>query len=159
MNRPYAKGYMAEGAKTWIFPDGYLPAQGPEGNYVGHDCICMVNTSDQDASVLLDIFLEDREPVLDIEIRLPAQRSLHLRMDKPEMLGGYELPRETPYSARVRSNVPIVAQYSRLDVTQPNMAFLSVMGFAVVAARLRKPRSFTKNRKPGKVRTSRPERS
>ncbi|MER3482160.1 MAG: hypothetical protein C4332_02320 [Meiothermus sp.] len=146
---------MAEGAKTWIFPDGYLPAQGPKGSYVGHDCICMVNASDTHATVLLDLFFEDREPVLDIEIRLPARRSLHLRMDKPEMLGGYELPRETPYSARIRSNVPIVAQYSRLDVTQANMAFLSVMGYPVAAGRMRKPRSRTKNVRRGRVRISR----
>jgi hypothetical protein len=148
---------MAEGAKVWIFPDGYLPARGPDGAYVGHDCICMVNTGNRVATVLLDVFFEDRDPWLDIEIRLPAQRSLHLRMDQPEMLGGYKLPRETPYSARVRSDVPIVAQYSRLDVAQPNLAFLSVMGYPVAAGRVRKPRTFTKNRRRGKVRVSRPE--
>lgn len=146
---------MAEGAKTWIFPDGYLPAKGPNGEYVGHDCICMVNTSDSDATILLDLFFESKDPVLDIEIRLPAQRSLHLRMDKPEMLGGYELPRETPYSARIRSNVPIVAQYSRLDVTQANMAFLSVMGYPVSGGRVRKPRPRAKNVRRGRVRISR----
>ncbi|MCL6526679.1 MAG: hypothetical protein K6T57_07305 [Thermaceae bacterium] len=146
-----------EGAKVWIFPDGYLPAKGPEGKYVGHDCICLVNTGERAAKVWLDLFFEDRDPVLDIEIRLGAQRSLHLRLDQPERLGGYELPRETPYSARVRSDVPIVAQYSRLDVTQPNMAFLSVMGYPVATGRVRKPRTFTQNRRRGRVRVSRPE--
>ena len=54
---------------------------------------------------------------------------MHLRLDEPELLGGYELPRETPYSLRLTASVPIVAQYSRLDVTQSNMAFLSALGY------------------------------
>lgn len=117
------------GAQTWFVPDGYLPAKGPEGGYVGHDCVCLLNTTPQEAQVWLDIYFEDQEPVEGLEVRLAPKRCLHLRMDKPEMLGGFEMPREVPYALRVRSSVPIVVQYSRLDVTQSNMAFLSVMGF------------------------------
>jgi hypothetical protein len=121
---------MADGAKTWIFPDGYLPARGEGVHYVGHDCICIVNTSLESAQCLLDFYFEDSEPILEIPVMVGAQRSLHLRLDKPELLGGFELPREKPYSARLRSNIPVVAQYSRLDVTQSNMAFLSGLGYA-----------------------------
>jgi len=114
------------GTKTWFIPDGYLPAQGPPGAYAGHDCVCLLNTMTQEATVWLDIFFEDRDPVEGLEVRLPARRCLHLRMDRLE---GFEMPREVPYALRVRSNLPIVVQYSRLDVSQANMAFLSVMGF------------------------------
>ena len=67
--------------------------------------------------------------MLEVRVTVGAQRSLHLRLDKPEMLGGYVLPRETPYSSGVTASVPVVAQYSRLDVTQLNMAFLSSRGY------------------------------
>jgi hypothetical protein len=119
-----------DGAKIWIFPDGYLPARGEGNDYIGHDCICIVNTGMETAQCFLDIYFEDTEPQLSIPVLVGAQRSLHLRLDKPEQLDGYVLRRETPYSARLRSNVPVVAQYSRLDVKQSNMAFLSGLGWA-----------------------------
>ncbi len=118
-----------QGATTWIFPDGYLPARGNSTDYVGHDCICIVNTSLEAAHCTLDFYFEDIEPMLGIPILVGAQRSLHLRLDKP--LNGYKLPREKPYSVRLRSSIPVVAQYSRLDVTQSNMAFLSSLGYAI----------------------------
>jgi hypothetical protein len=124
---------MADGAQVWIFPDGYLPARGDGAQYVGHDCVCIVNTGGDDAKCRLDFYFEDREPALAIPVTVAGRRSLHLRLDKPEMLGGFALPRETPYSLRLTSSVPIVAQYSRLDVTQPNMAFLSSLGYAVAS--------------------------
>jgi hypothetical protein len=122
---------MADGATRWIFPDGFLPARGADGDYVGHDCLCIVNTGLETAECLLDFYFEDRDPKLEVAVRVGPRRSLHLRLDQPERLGGYELPRETPYSLRLRSTVPVVAQYSRLDVKQSNMAFLSSLGFAV----------------------------
>ena len=118
-----------DGATRWIFPDGYLPARGDGSHYVGHDCVCIVNTGLEDAACLLDFYFEDREPQLEIAVTVGARRSLHLRLDKPEQLGGYALPRETPYSLRLTASVPVVAQYSRLDVTQSNMAFLSALGY------------------------------
>jgi hypothetical protein len=121
---------MADGAKLWIFPDGYLPARGEGNQYVGHDCVCILNTGLEIAECSLDFYFEDREPVLGVPVTVGAQRSLHLRLDKPEQLGGYALPRETPYSLRLTSSVALVAQYSRLDVTQPNMAFLSSLGYS-----------------------------
>jgi len=44
------------GTKTWFILDGYLPAQGPPGAYAGHDCVCLLNTMTQEATVWLDIF-------------------------------------------------------------------------------------------------------
>ena len=120
---------MADGATRWIFPDGFLPARGNGDHYVGHDCVCILNTGLEGAECLLDFYFEDREPQLEVRVTVGAQRSLHLRLDKPEQLGGYALPRETPYSLRLTASVPVVAQYSRLDVTQPNMAFLSALGY------------------------------
>ena len=124
---------MADGATRWIFPDGYLPARGDGDHYVGHDCVCIINTGLKDAECSLDFYFEDRDPRLEVRVTVGAQRSLHLRLDKPEQLGGYALPRETPYSLRLTSSVPVVAQYSRLDVTQPNMAFLSSLGYTGAA--------------------------
>lgn len=121
---------QGQGARVWIFADGYLPEAGSGGKYVGHDCLCVVNTSLEDADLLLDFYFEDREAVESIPARVGAKRSLHLRFDQPDRLV-YGLPRETPYSLRLRSSVPVVAQYSRLDVTQPNVTIMTSLGFAL----------------------------
>ncbi len=118
---------MGEGSRLWIFPDGYLPAEGSGGSYVGHEAICLLNTGSEDAQLWLDFYFEDREPQLGVPVSLPARRCLHLRTDKP--IGGFSLPRETPYALRLRSSLPVVAQYSRLDATQPNLAFMAVLGW------------------------------
>jgi len=118
-----------EGARCWLIPDGFLPPEGPPGVYQGHDCLCLLNTGGEAAEVWIDLFFEDRDPVEGIAVRLGARRCLHLRMDRPEALGGFELPRGVPYAVRVRASHPIVVQYSRLEVAQPNLALLSVMGY------------------------------
>lgn len=121
---------MAEGATTWLIPDAYLPAAG-DGALAGHEAICILNTSDREATVALDFFFEDREPQRDVRVTVGPRRTLHLRTDRPEMLGGFVVPRQVPYAVRVRSSVPVVVQYSRLDVTQPNLALMTCLGYPV----------------------------
>lgn len=117
------------GAKTWTIPDAYLPAKGPKGakGYVGHESLCVLNTSAKDAHLRIGFYFADRAPVTDVAVTVPAQRCLHLRFDNPDHLGGFVVPREVPYGLRVDSDVAVVVQHSRLDVTQPNMAFLSAV--------------------------------
>jgi hypothetical protein len=116
------------GACTWFVPDAYLPARG-QGSLVGHEAICILNTSEERAHVEIDFYFEDREPQLGIGLTVGPQRSLHVRTDQPAMLAGFEVPREVPYAMRIRSTIPIVVQYSRMDVTQPNLALMTCMAF------------------------------
>ena len=57
-----------------------------------------------------------------MKVPVGPERTLHIRLDKPEMLGGMTLPRLVPFAIRVESDIPIVVQHSRLDVTQPNLS-------------------------------------
>lgn len=125
--RPLAP--RALGSKTWTIPDAYLPAKGPKGKpgYVGHESLCILNTGAKDAHLRIGFYFADRDPVTDVAVTVPAQRCLHLRFDNPDHLGGFVVPREVPYGLRVDSDVAVVVQHSRLDVTQPNMAFLSAV--------------------------------
>lgn len=87
----------------------------------------MLNTGTIEATLRLHFCFADRAPVHHVTVRVGGERRLHVRFDKPEMLGGFVVPREMPYGLKVDSDVPVVVQHSRLDVTQPNMAFLSVV--------------------------------
>ncbi len=103
------------GALTWLIPDAYLAAPADEDPVnKNHESVCILNTTVDDANVIFDFYFEDREAVEGIAITVPAKRSPHIRLDKPEQLAGYQIPFDAPYGIRVRSDVPITVQYSRM---------------------------------------------
>jgi len=124
----------AIGKRCWVVPDGFIPKlteadhSNPNG-YVSHECVCLVNTGSTATGVVLTVFFEDKEPVTIPDIVLAARRCRHLRMDELKQGGTAVIERGVPYALMVTSEEPIVVQMSRLDTTQPNMAFLSAMGY------------------------------
>lgn len=120
---------MAIGVKEWIIAEGYIPAEshGPEPQMTSHESVCILNPSDQNADIEITIYYSDREPVGPYRVTVPARRTRHLRFNdlrEPE-----PIPRDTDYSSVIRSNVPIVAQHTRLDSRQARNALLSTIAF------------------------------
>ncbi len=103
------------GALTWLIPDAYLaaPADADPVNK-NHESVCVLNTTLDKANLIFDFYFEDREAVEGIAITVPAKRCPHIRLDKPEQLAGYQIPFDVPYGMRIRSDVPITVQYSRM---------------------------------------------
>ncbi|MFC5407177.1 sensory rhodopsin transducer [Cohnella soli] len=121
-----------EGAKNWYVVDGYLPYKG-KGDYdslEGHEAIMILNCQDTDAEILMDIFYENREPDRDIKLLASARRVKCIRMDHPEEIGGIVLDRQLQYSLRFRSEVNVIIQYGRMDIAQPNLAYIGMMGYS-----------------------------
>lgn len=121
-----------QGAKNWYIVDGYLPYAGKvEGEpFEGHEAVMILNCQEIAAEVFMDIYYEDRDPDEQIPIVVPAKRVKCLRMDRPEDIGGIRLDRQLQYSLRFRSNVEVVIQYGRMDIAQPNLAYIGMMGYA-----------------------------
>ena len=118
------------GSTTWYVPDTFLPEPVPaDGPYVGHEAICVLNVTDREAALLLDFYFEDRPPVKGVAVTVPAERTRHLRLDKPEQIGGFRVPVAVPYAMRVRSDVPVIVQYSRLDTTQTQCTLMTTMAY------------------------------
>lgn len=117
------------GKKQWYIVDGYRPSPQPDPRalYEGHESIMFLNTNAQDAHVLLSVYFEDRDPVEDIPLTVPAKRIRCIRSDDREALGGLELHVGEQYSMSISSDVGIVVQYGRLDVQQSNMAYMALM--------------------------------
>lgn len=121
------------GATTWLIPDAYLPEPiAADGPYVGHEAVCVLNATSRDASLQFDFYFEDRDPVKDIRVVVPAERTRHLRLDRAEQIGGFAVPVGVPYAIRLRSNVPITVQYSRLDTTQAQCTFMTTMAYPLL---------------------------
>ncbi len=118
------------GAREWLFADGYLPEKKGGGDMESHEALMLFNPGIVPAQVTLDLFFTDRPPVKGVAVTVEAERVRTLRMDHAEDLGGFSLPSLTQYSLRVRSDVPIVVQFGRLDVTQPNLSYYVGVGFA-----------------------------
>ena len=120
---------MRGGAKTWYFPDGYLPESSNAGGMEPHEALMLLNTGESDVEVVIDIYYSDRSPEKGIRVVIPAENVKTLRLDHPDDIGGVRIEPLTQYALRVCAQQPIVAQFGRLDTTQVNMAYYGAMGF------------------------------
>jgi hypothetical protein len=121
------------GVKQWVIAEGYIPPEshGPEPQMTSHETVCLLNTSDQDAHIEITIYYSDREPVGPYRVTVPARRTRHVRFNdlkEPE-----PIPRGTDFSSVIRSDVPIVAQHTRLDSRQAENALLSTIAYPSAA--------------------------
>jgi len=119
------------GSKVWYVADGWMPLkmEVKDSGYEGHEAIMILNSSDKDAEVLMDIYFEKKEPIEGIRLIVPAKRVKCFRMDHPDEIGGIELDRLYQYALRFRSNIEVVVQYGKMDVTQSNLAYIGIMAY------------------------------
>lgn len=117
-----------KGKKQWYIVDGYRPSPQPDPNavYEGHESVMLLNTNDEDAHVLITIYFEDREPIENIEYTVPAKRIRCFKTHEKDILG-VEIGIGMQYSLSIESDIGIIVQYGRLDVQQPNMAYMALM--------------------------------
>ena len=117
------------GVKTWIIAEGYIPPEshGPKPQMLSHETVCILNANDQEAHVEITIYYKDREPVGPYKVTVLARRTLHLRFN--DLKDPEPIPRDTDYSSVIRSDVPIVAQHTRLDSRQAENALLSTVAY------------------------------
>lgn len=111
---------------TKYIPDCYWPEQ-DNGAYVSHESICALNTSASPATVRLTFYFEDRPKMEGFCVTIPAERTLHIRLDKLKNANGEALLRGIPYAAMIESDVELALQYTRLDATQPELALMTTM--------------------------------
>ncbi len=123
----------AIGVKQWVIAEGYIPLEshGPKPQMTSHETVCLLNSSDHDAHVQITIYYKDREPVSGYSVTVPARRTRHVRfndLNDPE-----PIPRDTDFSSVIESDVPIVAQHTRLDSRQAENALLSTIAYPSAA--------------------------
>lgn len=119
------------GRTTWIIPDMYWPEVTSPGTYVSHESICVLNTSDLDSEIRIDLYFEDKAPILGLKTACGAMRTHHIRMDAMTDTAGNHIPRGVPYAAVVSSEFPVVVQYTRVDTTQCANALMTTMAYPI----------------------------
>ena len=91
----------------------------------------MLNAGVIVAFVEITIYYSDRDPVGPYKLTVPARRTRHVRFNNlrdPE-----PIPRGTDFSSVIRSDVPVVAQHTRLDSRQAENALLSTVAYPSAA--------------------------
>lgn len=117
--------------KTWYIPDAYLATPvDDDPSYKNHEAVCVMNTAEDDAHLIFDFYFADREPVEGVAVTVPAKRCYHIRMDDPEQIGGAVIPFDVPYGIRVRSDIAVTVQYSRMYATTRNISLMTTMAHA-----------------------------
>ncbi len=119
------------GSKVWFVADGWLPLREKTENtgFEGHEAIMILNCNDRPARVMMDIFFENRGPIEDVALVVPPRRVKCFRMDHPGEIGGVEIKRLDQYALRFRSDLEVIVQYGRMDVSQQNLACIGMMAY------------------------------
>ena len=119
------------GHRVWAIPEVYIPGRSfsQKPDLVSHEAACILNASDQAASIELTLYFEDREPAGPYRFAVEPRRTRHLRFN--DLVDPEPVPRDTPYSSVIRSDAPIVVQHTRLDLRDPHIALLSTLAFPV----------------------------
>jgi|SRR5690625_2487064 len=118
------------GKHRWAIAEGYIPkgSTGRAPQLTSHETVCLLNVSDQDAQVSITLYFSDREPVGPYRVTVPARRTRHVRFNQlndPE-----PVPVDTDYASVIESDIPVIAQHTRLDSRQAELALMTTIPFA-----------------------------
>jgi hypothetical protein len=121
---------MASPGRTrWVIAEGYIPGSSSVDSRAleSHETACILNAGERDAHVAITLFFADRDPAGPYRLVVPAKRTRHVRFN--DLAAPEPVPRDTPYSSVIESDVPVVVQHTRLDSRQAALALLSTMAF------------------------------
>ena len=128
----------AIGRTMWAIPGGWMPlaSTGPEPVFTSHDKLCLLNAGEEMANVEVAIVSTDREPVEPYRLTIASCRVRPIRVN--DLIFPEAIPLETTYAAVVRSDVPLVVQFTRQDTGRGARAIAGSMAFPDDALRGRK---------------------
>lgn len=120
------------GKTIWAIAAGHIPLRstGHEPEFTSRDELCLLNTSDQEANVEITIFYADKEPVGPYRLKVQARRIRHIHFN--DLIDPEAIFLDTDYGCVIESDVPIVAQFNRLDSSQAENSIFSTMAFAAI---------------------------
>jgi hypothetical protein len=116
------------GMRHWVFGDGDLPPAGMK-DPKGHEALMVTNLGAKDAHLTIDVLFEDKPPVKGITAVVGSERVRCFRLDGPIGDQEYRIP-FGQYALVVRSDVPVVAVFGRVDVRQSDLSYYSVQGYS-----------------------------
>lgn len=102
------------GYRHYMFIDGDLPGNGDDPKLPGHEAMMITNANKEDAHILVTLYFEDKKPVRDLHLTVPAERVICIRMDLPICDEKYQIP-FGQYSVELNADISVCASFGRLD--------------------------------------------
>jgi hypothetical protein len=118
------------GSQLWAIPEGFIPpySSGDGREMESHETACILNVNDVEAEVKITVYFTDREPAGPYHVKVPARRTLHLRLN--ELKDPEVIPKGTDFASVYESSVPVIVQHTRLDSRQAANALLSTIAYS-----------------------------
>lgn len=125
----------AYGKLNWAIAAGRIPFQtnGREPEMNSHDKLAILNTSGEKAVVELWIFYEDDYPVT-YEVEVKSNRVRKIRFN--DLIEPEAMRMERNFSCYIKSNVPVVVQYSRMNTGARANAEMTTMASPIDNSKL-----------------------
>lgn len=117
------------GKLDWAFSGGRIPfdSTGEEPQFNSHDKISVLNTSEEEAVLEIFMFYDNEEPEGTYEVEVKPLRLRKIRIN--DLIDPAAVRLERNYSCYIRSNVPVVIQFSRMHTGQNANAIMGTMAF------------------------------
>ena len=107
----------ALGQIKWAISGGHIPlrSNGAEPAFTSRDYLSILNTSDEEEKVSIDIYFEASKQFGPYEINIKARRMRKIRIN--DLIDPLPIPLDTGYGAVVSSSHNIIVQFSRMDTS------------------------------------------
>lgn len=117
------------GKLDWSFAAGRIPfdSTGEEPVFNSHDKIAVLNTSEEDAEIAVFIFYEDQIPVGPYELEIKSRRLRKIRFN--DLIDPEAIQLERNFGCYIRSNVPVVVQFSRMSTGQNVNSIMGTLAY------------------------------
>ncbi len=102
------------GYKHYMFVDGDLPGNGDDPTLPGHEALMITNRNEVDAHIIVNLYFEDKDPIKNLHLTIPAERVVCYRTDLPFCEEQFQIP-FGQYSLELISDVAVCASFGRLD--------------------------------------------
>lgn len=121
----------AIGKLDWAFSAGRIPfrSTGEEPEFISHDKISVLNTSEEEAIIEFFIFYENVKPVGPYSVKIKPLRLKKIRFN--DLIDPEAMHLERNYSCYIRTNVKVVIQFSRMNTGTNTCAEMSSMAFPI----------------------------
>jgi hypothetical protein len=94
---------------------------------LSHETVCLLNCGDDEAHISITVYFSDRDPIGPYALTVPPRRTRHVRFN--DLKDPAPIPKGVDYSSLIESDVPIVAQHTRLDSRQAENALITTIAF------------------------------
>ena len=117
------------GKLDWAFSGGRIPfdSTGEEPMFNSHDRISVLNASEEEAEIEIFIFYENDAPVGTYKVEIQPKRLRKIRIN--DLIDPEAVSLERNYGCYIRSNVPVVIQFSRMHTGQNANAIMGTMAY------------------------------